>query len=93
MRFLAHEYQTGKTHGGRIDTLGIDETGSPVIIKDERALNRPLPPHDLRFTLVAQRRPSIFAGGVHNNAPIYRSTNRPLIRRTARPLRLIGTIT
>jgi len=30
MRFLAHEYQTGKTRGGRIDTLGIDETGSPT---------------------------------------------------------------
>jgi len=54
VRFLAHEYQTGKTHGGRIDTPGIDENGSPVIIKYERALNRPLPPHDLRLTLVAQ---------------------------------------
>ena len=31
VRFLAHEYQTGKTHGGRIDTLGIDENGSPVM--------------------------------------------------------------
>jgi hypothetical protein len=28
VRFLAHEYQTGKTHGGRIDTLGIDENCS-----------------------------------------------------------------
>lgn len=25
VRFLASEYTTGKTHGGRIDTLGIDE--------------------------------------------------------------------
>jgi hypothetical protein len=25
-RFVASEYTTGKTHGGRIDTLGLDET-------------------------------------------------------------------
>jgi len=31
IRFLASEYTT--THGGRIDTLGIDEDGSPVIIE------------------------------------------------------------
>src|ERR687886_3083384 len=40
VRFLAHEYKTGKTHGGRIDTLGIDENGSPVIIEYKRALNQ-----------------------------------------------------
>ena len=39
VRFLATEYSTGKTHGGRIDTLGIDENGSPVIIEYKRALN------------------------------------------------------
>ena len=33
VRFLATEYSTGKTHGGRIDTLGIDENGCPVIIE------------------------------------------------------------
>lgn len=37
--FLASEYATGKTHGGRIDTLGIDENGFPVIIEYKRALN------------------------------------------------------
>ncbi|EJG07270.1 hypothetical protein Metli_1315 [Methanofollis liminatans DSM 4140] len=37
--FLASEYVTGKTHGGRIDTLGIDENGFPVIIEYKRALN------------------------------------------------------
>lgn len=31
IRFLATEYTT--THGGRIDTLGLDEDGSPVIIE------------------------------------------------------------
>jgi len=39
VRFLASEYSTGKAHGGRIDTLGIDENGSPVIIEYKRALN------------------------------------------------------
>jgi predicted transport protein len=39
VRFLASEYSTGKAHGGRIDTLGIDENGSPVIIEFKRALN------------------------------------------------------
>ena len=39
VRFLATEYSTGKTHGGRIDTLGIDENGCPVIIEFKRAMN------------------------------------------------------
>jgi predicted transport protein len=37
--FLASEYTTGKTHAGRIDSLGIDENGFPVIIEYKRALN------------------------------------------------------
>jgi len=39
IRFLETEYSTGKTHGGRIDTLGIDENGCPVIIECKRAMN------------------------------------------------------
>jgi len=39
VRFLASEYSTGRVHRGRIDTLGIDENGSPVIIEYKRALN------------------------------------------------------
>src|SRR5208282_5737121 len=39
VRFLASEYSTGKTYKGRIDTLGIDENGCPVIIEYKRALN------------------------------------------------------
>ena len=39
VRFLATEYSTGKTHGGRIDTLGIDENGCPIIIEYKRAIN------------------------------------------------------
>ena len=38
IRFLASEYSTGAAHGGRIDTLGIDEDGSPVIIEYKRAV-------------------------------------------------------
>ena len=39
IRFLATEYTTGKTHSGRIDSLGIDENGCPVIIEYKRAMN------------------------------------------------------
>lgn len=39
VRFLATEYSTGTNHAGRIDTLGIDENGSPVIIEYKRAMN------------------------------------------------------
>ncbi len=39
IRFLASEHSTGKVHGGRIDTLGIDENGYPVIIEYKRAVN------------------------------------------------------
>jgi RecB family endonuclease NucS len=37
VRFLASEFTT--THGGRIDTLGLDENGSPVILEYKRATN------------------------------------------------------
>lgn len=36
VRFLATEYSTGKTHGGRIDSLGLDENACPVIIEYKR---------------------------------------------------------
>lgn len=39
VRFLVSEYSTGPKHGGRIDTLGIDENGSPVIIEYKRSMN------------------------------------------------------
>jgi predicted transport protein len=35
IRFLATEYRTGH-HGGRIDSLGLDENGSPVIVEYKR---------------------------------------------------------
>ncbi len=39
VQFLASEYSTGREHGGRMDTLGIDENGCPVIIEYKRATN------------------------------------------------------
>lgn len=40
IRLLGSEYSTGPKHGGRIDTLGIDENNSPVIIEYKRATNQ-----------------------------------------------------
>jgi predicted transport protein len=37
--FLASEYATGKTHKGRIDSLGIDENYCPIIIEYKRHTN------------------------------------------------------
>ena len=39
VHFLASEHSTGKTHAGRIDTLGIDENGCPVIIEYKRSVS------------------------------------------------------
>ncbi|GHF04460.1 hypothetical protein GCM10010359_01670 [Streptomyces morookaense] len=36
VRFLASEYSTGPRHGGRIDSLGFDENGAPVIVECKR---------------------------------------------------------
>lgn len=39
VRFLASEYSTGNKHRGRIDSLGLDENGCPVIIEYKRHSN------------------------------------------------------
>lgn len=39
VRFLATEYGTGAKHRGRIDSLGLDENGCPVIIEYKRHSN------------------------------------------------------
>ena len=39
MTFLATEHSTGQKHGGRIDTLAIDENRCPVIVEYKRAMN------------------------------------------------------
>ena len=38
--FLATEYSTGDRHGGRMDTLGIDENNSPVILEYKKNKNQ-----------------------------------------------------
>lgn len=38
IRFLATEYSTGKTHAGRIDSLGLDENHCPVILEYKRSV-------------------------------------------------------
>jgi predicted transport protein len=66
VRFLASEHSTGKTHGGRIDTLGLDENNCPVIIEYKRAINENvmnqglfyldwLLDHKAEFTLLAMK--------------------------------------
>nr|WP_250008767.1 hypothetical protein [Actinoplanes sp. M2I2] len=37
VRFLASEYSTGARHGGRMDSLGLDKNGSPVIFEYKRS--------------------------------------------------------
>jgi hypothetical protein len=39
VQFLASEYSTGKVHSGRIDSLVLDENGSPVIFEYKRSTN------------------------------------------------------
>jgi len=39
VRFLATEYATGEKHAGRIDTLGIDENWTPVVIEYKRSVD------------------------------------------------------
>lgn len=38
IRFLGTEYSTGKTHAGRIDSLGLDENNCPVILEYKRSV-------------------------------------------------------
>src|SRR3954453_878188 len=67
VRFLASEYRTGKTHGGRIDTLGLDDNNCPVIIEYKGGLNENvinqglyyldwLMDHKGEFTLIVMKR-------------------------------------
>ncbi|WP_326759221.1 DUF5655 domain-containing protein [Streptomyces phaeochromogenes] len=39
VRFLASEYSTGPVHGGRIDSLGIDENNAPAIVEYKRGID------------------------------------------------------
>ena len=66
VHFLATEHSTGPKHGGRIDTLGIDENDNPVIIEYKRGTNENvitqglyyldwLMDHQAEFELLAQK--------------------------------------
>ena len=66
VRFVAHEFSTGDRQRGRIDTLGLDQDGSPVIIEykkhsNENVINQGLfylvwlVDHKGDFTLAAQK--------------------------------------
>jgi predicted transport protein len=66
VRFIASEHSTGKVHGGRIDSLGLDENGSPLIVEYKRASNENvinqglfyldwLLDHRAEFTLLAMK--------------------------------------
>ncbi len=39
IRFLATEYRTGR-HRGRVDSLGLDENGTPVVIEYKRSMDQ-----------------------------------------------------
>jgi predicted transport protein len=39
VRFVTSEHSTGKLHGGRIDSLGLDENDCPVILEYKRAVS------------------------------------------------------
>jgi predicted transport protein len=39
VRFVASEHSTGQKQAGRIDSLGLDENGSPVIFEYKRSVN------------------------------------------------------
>jgi predicted transport protein len=67
LRLVATEFVTGEKHGGRIDTLGLDEDGNPVIVeykfdKSESVMNQGLfyldwlLDHRGDFELAAQKR-------------------------------------
>lgn len=67
IRFLKSEHSTGPIHGGRIDTLGIDENNCPVILEYKRATNQNvinqglyyldwLLDHKAEFQLLVQKR-------------------------------------
>jgi predicted transport protein len=80
VRLLASEYSTGKVHRGRIDTLGIDENGCPVIIEYKRSMNDSiinqglfylnwLMDHQAEFNLLVQKKFSDMFDDIKWDAP------------------------
>jgi predicted transport protein len=67
IRLVASEHSTGKQHGGRIDSLGLDENNSPVVLEYKRSTNETvinqglfyldwLMDHQAEFELLVQRK-------------------------------------
>ncbi|WP_146610534.1 MULTISPECIES: hypothetical protein [unclassified Streptomyces] len=57
--FQAVEYRTGR-HGGRIDSLGLDENGTPVIVEYERTLDEAVVVRRLSYLCRLQDHPYEF---------------------------------
>ena len=79
IRFLETEYWTGLKHNGRIDTLGVDENGCPVIIEYKRSMNQNVPATKPTNELWRATR-------CHTARPLMRlktSTTKPAISATA----------
>ncbi|WP_353946509.1 transporter [Streptomyces sp. HUAS MG91] len=80
IRFLATEYHTGR-HGGRIDSLGLDENGTPVVVEYKRTRDEAVVVQALSYLCWLQDHPNEFknlvkarfgdeaAGKVDWNAP------------------------
>ena len=91
--FLASEYSTGPKTGGRMDTLGIDENGVPVIIEYKKATNanvinqgrfnrvkHPAPPPSPNKASPAMSPPSATMAPATSNSP---SPQKPMSRKPA----------
>ena len=81
IRFIATEHATGKVHGGRIDSLGLDENSVPVILEYKRSAGENvinqglfyldwLMDHKAEFQLLVQERLGLkIAGEIDWSAP------------------------
>ncbi|WP_442806334.1 hypothetical protein [Streptomyces sp. NBC_01317] len=66
IRFLASEYPTGPWHRGRIDTLGLDENGAPVVVEYKKTADSGVLPQAASYCRTgrgARRRPVRREGG------------------------------
>jgi len=66
VRFVESEYSTGEKHGGRIDTLGLDENDSPVILEYKKAQNQNVINQGLYYFDWLVDHKAEFANLVHN---------------------------
>lgn len=69
VRFLTSEYSTGEKHGGRIDTLGIDENCLPVVIEYKWGEKEDIIPQGLFYLDWLLDHPGDFEKLVHKKYP------------------------